>query len=217
LPVAIPNAQVRWWDAEKEADVALNQEQNGGMEPDQLPEETPAQTSSVDESRRRFTKSGLAASGVLLTITSRSVLGGGNDGLLTCKSPSGWISGNNSVHGEPPVCMGRSPGYWRNHSEKWPIALDTKFQAIFDCNSTSAYFDHNLFELCTPQKYDQNKLARHLVAAYLNAISGWTPFLPIATIKAMFTEWQSYGFFTPTAGVNWYADQIVEYLTATQG
>jgi hypothetical protein len=205
--------------------VALNQEQNGGMEPDQLPDETPAQTSSVNESRRRFGKSGLAASGVLLTLTSRSVLGTGTGTgtPVTCKSPSGWLSGNKSVHGTPPVCTGVSPGYWRNHPNSWPIKRDTKFQYIFTtCSSTSVYFNRTLFELCTPQSYDKYNFARHLVAAYLNAISGRTPFLPVATIKAMYTEWQNTGgfpngVFSPTAGVKWNAEQIVTYLKATQG
>jgi hypothetical protein len=203
--------------------VALNQDRNGGMEPDQLPEEIPAETPSVDESRRRFTKSGLAASGVLLTITSRSVLGGGNDGLLICKSPSGWISGNNSVHGQPPICEGVSPGYWKNHTT-WPIPNrdGALFRAAFPtCASGSVYYNDTMLKLLDHQSYDKDNLAMHLVAAYLNAVAGKTPFLPVATVQAMFTEWQSTeghpnGYYTPTAGVQWNAWKIVAYITATQ-
>jgi hypothetical protein len=221
LPVAIPNAQVRWRDAEKEADVALNQEQNGGMEPDQLPEETPAQTSSVDESRRRFTMAGVAASGVLLTLASRPVLG--TETALCCKSPSGWISGNKSTHGPAPVCEGVSPGYWKNHTT-WPIPNRNTalFRVAFpSCAPGSVYYNDTMLKLLKHQDYDKNNLAMHLVAAYLNAVGGRTPFLPVATVQAMFTEWQSTGghpngYYTPTAGVQWNAWKIVAYITATQ-
>jgi hypothetical protein len=171
----------------------------------------------VDQSRRRFTKSGLAASGVILTLSSRPVMGAG-DGPMACKSPSGWISGNSSTHGQPPTCMGRSPGYWQNHEGNWPIPRETRFRDVFaDCRPGSVYYDTTMYQLCTAQQYDKYKLGRHLTSAYLNAVKGWTPFLPVATIRAMFTEWQEKGYFSPTAGVKWYPDQIVEYLTATQG
>jgi hypothetical protein len=73
-----------------------------------------------------------------------------------------------------------------------------------------------MFQILLPEADDKYNFAFHLVAAYLNAIKGWTPFLPVATIQAMFTEWQNAGFFSPTAGVKWYPEQIVDYLKATQ-
>lgn len=196
--------------------MTLKEEQGGPMEPERDRAELPAQPRSVDEARRRFAKSGLAASGVILTLASRPVLGG--DAPLACKSPSAWISGNGSTHGPEPVCMGRSPGYWKNHANRWPISPDTRFKDIFtDCSPRSVYFKYTMRELCAPHHDDKHNLGMHLVAAYLNALMGWTPFLPIATIRAMFTEWQSTWYFSPTAGVKWDAAQIVEYLTATQG
>jgi hypothetical protein len=199
--------------------VALNHEKNGAMEPDQLPEEIPVKTSSVDESRRRFGMAGVAASGILLTLASRPVLGA----EVLCKSPSGWLSGNNSIHGPAPVCTGVSPGYWKNHTT-WPIPnRDTAlFRFAFpSCASGSVYYDDTMLKLLDPQSYDKHNLAMHLVAAYLNAVDGRTPFLPVATVQAMFTEWQNtgghpQGYYTPTAGVQWNASTIVAYITATQ-
>jgi hypothetical protein len=79
------------------------------------------------------------------------------------------------------------------------------------------YYDLTFYQLSTPRSEDKYQLGRHLVSAYLNALRGWTPFLPTATIRDMFTEWQNKGYYTPTAGVKWYPHQMVEYLSATQG
>src|SRR5690606_27745011 len=89
----------------------------------------------VNQSRRRFGKSGLAVTGVLATLASRPVLG--TD--LVCKSPSGFLSGNLSTHGPAPVCAGRSPGYWKNH--KWPIPNreTAKFCHVFATRPGSPY------------------------------------------------------------------------------
>jgi hypothetical protein len=175
----------------------------------------------MDSSRRNFSKAGIVLSGVLLTLTSRPVLGD-TRGL----SPSGFLSGNVSSHGNLPPCEGRSPGYWKNHPEAWPIPSDTKFHSVFPCITSSAYYHYTLIELitgCATSASDSNcvsiqdaqNLGMHLVAAYLNALCGWTPCLNIETIKSMFSEWQSKGTFSPAAGVYWDAGQIVTYLQST--
>ena len=167
----------------------------------------------VNESRRRFGKSGLAASGIIATLASRPVLG-----CDVCKSPSGFLSGNLSTHGSKPICEGRSPGYWKNHTN-WPIAnrKTCKFSAVFTCTRGSPYASVTMLQLLSHQSYDTNNLGMHLVAAYLNAMQGWTPFLTVERIQSMFHEWQTTGYFSPTAGVKWDAAQIVDYLTGTQG
>ncbi len=179
-------------------------------------------------SRRQFTKAGLGVSGVILSLASRPVLGN-----PVCKSPSGFLSGNASTHGPQPVCNGKSPGYWANHLGAWPIPTSTLFSSVFQTSSESPYNDHTFLDLLpghkekkdqkdkkdkpfASPKVDKHNLGRHLVAAYLNAVSGFTPFLPVETIRAMFTQWQSKGYFSPTASVQWDAPQIVEYLQATQ-
>jgi hypothetical protein len=165
----------------------------------------------VANSRREFTKTSLGLSGVILSLASRPVLGD-----VVCKSPSGFLSGNASTHGPQPVCQGRSPGYWKNHADSWPIATDTKFKSVFPTSPASVYAKYTFLQLLTPQQDDQQNLGMHLVAAYLNAVSGWTPFLKVETIIAMFAEWQSKGAFSPTATVQWGAAEIVNYLKATQ-
>ena len=102
-----------------------DQDHQKGEEKQDASQQSAGPTKLVDKSRRSFTKSGLVASGVLLTLASRPVLGGGGgwmgdkgDGKVggwACNSPSGFLSGNLSFHGTPPTCLGRTPGYWSTH------------------------------------------------------------------------------------------------------
>lgn len=185
-----------------------SQEQSSSTPPSQADSK---QLNSANASRRHFAKASLGLSGVILSLASRPVLGN-----VVCKSPSGFLSGNASTHGPQPVCQGRSPGYWKNHEGNWPIATDTQFSNVFPAPSSSVYAKYTLLQLLTPQQDDNHNLGMHLVAAYLNAVSGWTPFLTVETIVAMFSEWQSKGTFSPTATVQWTAPDIVVYLKATQ-
>jgi len=180
-------------------------------------DEQPLRESSIpnratNESRRRFGKSSIVASGVLATLVSRPVLG-----CDVCKSPSGFLSGNLSTPGTPEALPGRSPGYWKNHT-RWPIANreTSKFSSVFTCKPGSPYASITMLALLSHQSFDSHNLGMHLVAAYLNAMAGWTPFLTAERIKSMFSEWSATGYFSPTAGVKWNAAQIVDYLKWTQ-
>jgi hypothetical protein len=224
--------------------------QNGEMESNQL---TPGlgladQTKPVDESRRGFAKSGLALSGVILTLASRPVM------ACTCKSPSGFISGNVSTHGTPQTCSGRSPGYWQG-KKTWPspytkgICTDeehpssndpldwkegTPFMGTFNCNGYGAKYKSACLRTHKKKKctnieplslmqvlllggtIDRSQLGAHIVAALLNAAMGWTKdILTEAQVINIFNEWDQKGYFEPTAGVKWYAEDIVNYIAST--
>jgi hypothetical protein len=167
-------------------------------------------TGVVNAGRRRFGRTGLAASGILATLASRPVLG------AACMTPSAFVSGNLSTHGTPPACAGRSPGYWKNKTD-WPIAnRDTaKFKNVFTCAKTSPYFDVTMLTLLDPQDFDKYNLGMHLVAAYLNAMAGWSPVLPVTKLQSMWNELQAVGYFTPVAGVHWTAPDVVNYIQST--
>ncbi len=79
------------------------------MKEKQLSEGLEDKTKFVDSSRRRFTKSGLAATGVILTLASRPVLAN-----TFCRSPSGHMSGNTSAHIQE-MCFGNYPDYYANN------------------------------------------------------------------------------------------------------
>ncbi len=98
----------------------------------------------VDASRRRFAKAGLAGSGVILSISSRSALGGWG----TCTG-SEMMSGNMSRQGSPNPC-GCSPGYWGNHIPEWSKLItqglintaynpDADFDSVFGLGSPGMF------------------------------------------------------------------------------
>lgn len=221
------------------------QEHESDEEKPQTPQDIAEQTKLVDKSRRNFTKSGLVASGVILTLASRPVLGGG----WVCKSPSGFLSGNLSQHGVPQTCQGRTPGYWGTNtstSHPWPSPYKTG-----KCTNTSKRLDYNSWSNtgstsgtmfndstlgfhCTSSTNvlklkpysmmqvillggtgDPYQLGAHCVAALLNARMGWTPVLTEAQVRNMFNEYDSKGYFEPVAGVKWYGADIVTYLKTT--
>ena len=51
-------------------------------------------------------------------------------------------------------------------------------------------------------------LAKHLVAAYLNALKGLTPkeVLDVSTVKSIWTSFIARGYYEPTAGIRWFPD-----------
>lgn len=51
-------------------------------------------------------------------------------------------------------------------------------------------------------------LAKHLVAAYLNALKGYTPavVLDVVTVKNIWASYVARGYYEPTAGIRWFPD-----------
>ncbi|MES2152903.1 MAG: hypothetical protein V4508_24260 [Pseudomonadota bacterium] len=167
-------------------------------------------------SRRRFARIGAGASGVLLTLASQPGMA-----CDICTSPSGSLSGGLASHGPTQVaCNGVSPGYWKNN-DPWPIAKTTKFGSVpnqvFTCisGSFSNYGSCELGGLIDGKGWDNANLGMHLTAAYLNFKSGRAAFPTETMLHAMWYEFQSVGYYKPTATVKWYADDIVNYLKGT--
>ncbi len=74
--------------------------------------------------------------------------------------------------------------------------------------------------------YGRDALARHIVAALLNAAKGITPtqVLSEMTVKNIWISFVSLGYYEPTAGIKWYANTsvpssatggIIEWLKST--
>jgi hypothetical protein len=192
----------------------MNSEQNAKSDKDDS-DHMIMQQKSLNASRRRFTKSGLAASGVIMTLACKPVMGK----AVVTTSPSGFASMNVSRHGPAPTTFGKSPEFWRNNHSAWSgrITPATRFHDCFpSCSSSSVYYNVDLGSLLHKKPYDLDGLGMYLVAAYLNSVSQLTPFLPPDRVVAIFTEWQSRGYYEPTAAVQWSRAKIVEYLAATQ-
>jgi len=166
------------------------------------------------ESRRRFTKAGLAASGVLMTLASRQGL------ACTAVSPSGFTSMNQSRHSTGTPSCGLTPGFWKNH-DSWPspVTQTTLFRNIFSVsNPSSPYYTITFQEILSPpQHFDQNnnQIGYFLAAAYLNALAGLTPYLTASTIVNIWHEWSTLGYYVPIAPIHWDSAHIAAYLQAT--
>ena len=195
-------------------------------------------TKSADLARRRFTKSGLAASGVILTLASRPVLANN-----LCKSPSGFLSGNVSSHIDQ-VCFGNYPDYYANYPDAWkgtqyiPGEYKNKETKSTDTGSTSstanlnsskeidkwvggtqysqAFPGSNRFSGRSMMQvlWMQDPMGQQLVAALLNAALGLTPPLTETMVIDICVEYETRGFFEPTAGVHWYEQDILIYLNS---
>ncbi|MEE9579808.1 MAG: hypothetical protein V3V74_00650, partial [Nitrosomonadaceae bacterium] len=95
--------------------MTIKKHQNDIMKEKQSSEGLEDKTKFVDSSRRRFTKAGLAATGVILTLASRPVLAN-----TDCRSPSAWASANMSAHNKyNEMCFGNYPDYYANNPNAW--------------------------------------------------------------------------------------------------
>ncbi|MDB5727242.1 MAG: hypothetical protein JWR25_830 [Noviherbaspirillum sp.] len=178
--------------------------------------------------RRRIIQGGIAAP-VLMTLVSRRALGG--TGNLTCKTASGFMSANASLHGKPTTCTGRTPGYWKQtqHYSAWTSPYQptskTKGYSATLFHSTATGFrsgpfgsmgDKTLLQVLSSGGGDVTALARHISAALLNSAASMTPVLNQTRVRTIWNDYVQKGYFEPTVGVKWDAAQIVTYLGHTQ-
>lgn len=166
-----------------------------------------------------------------MTLVSRPVLGQGSGGQ--CFTPSGFVSMPTSVHGTPQYCLGRTPGFWKQE-QKFPEWPSPPYYPV----TTTGPGGHNATrfkQYFTPTPYASsatfldvlnmgggppNDVARHIVATALNIAKGWVPVLTLIVIQGIWKDYMNTGggtagYFEPTAGVKWYHDDIVAYLTST--
>ena len=176
------------------------------------------ETNSDIPMRRRLLKGGLGASPLLMTLVSRPVLGHGS----RCVSPSGFTSMPSSRQPQVHRCDGGTPGYWKNHLSSWPAPYlpkpkngkpATTFNSVFSYSPYSA--SKTLLQVLEMESGPPHSVARHIVAALLNAQKGWTTVMTVAGIKNIWNSYRTLGYFEPTAGVRWYHDQIQNYLEST--
>lgn len=179
-------------------------------------------------SRRRFSRAGAGATGVLLTLVSQPGMA-----CSVCRAPSGYQSVALAVKNKitlshtpanSPVCAGRSPTLWYKNLGSWKT---TQFKSAFTCTDTEIgnATAEMLLSLCTSPPYGKkpavtvsqsSTLAMWLVAAYLNVQYGYSPFLKIETLQGIWREFQLHKTYTPTAGVTpWNYADIIVYLSGT--
>ncbi|MDB5759727.1 MAG: hypothetical protein JWM30_3016 [Burkholderia sp.] len=190
----------------------------------------PAHADLPNPSRRRFTRIGAGASAVVMTLASRSVLAN-----MACTTASGFTSVNQSVRrtDTPINCSGLPYTDWMATTTAWPIARESSFATAFanspkadlvtgEISSSSgltnrdsvalaeATLQQALFGTKTPE------VVKYLIAALLNAHSNRSTYPSVLNVQTIFKEWNSNDTYEVMAGVKWNADQIIEYLRATQ-
>ncbi|MCE3261621.1 MAG: hypothetical protein K0R43_700 [Pseudoduganella sp.] len=183
------------------------------------------QLSAQGAARRRFTRAGAAASGVLLTLHSQPGMA-----QLVCATPSGAASALVSARNPDPItCSGLSPGIWLQSLKSngksghnpghltWPVPPATEFGSIFPTGK--AIGRASLQEVLGnhDSTFDPDNLGAHLTAAYLNTMSGRSTFLSENMLRTIWNELQVHPYvYVPTAGAQgWSGADVVDYLKST--
>jgi hypothetical protein len=91
----------------------------------------------------------------------------------------------------------------------------TLFDSVFFSVSPSPYQGFTLLDVLEMGGGPPNDVARHIVAALLNAAAGLTPVLNVQEVQNMWEEYATHGYYEPTAGIKWYHEEIVDYLMST--
>lgn len=166
--------------------------------------------------RRRFTRTGLGGTGILLTLVSKPGMG------ATCTSASGFASGPASSHSPATQCTGKSPGYWHKASREWERANlnpHAPFGKVFTCSSThtAPLAKYTLLKILNNAAVhvDRHNLARHIIAALLNARVLRVTQLPEDEVFEIWNSYNSTETYTPVAGKIWNGADIVFYLSST--
>lgn len=176
--------------------------------------------SSVQAARRLLLRAGVGSAPALLTVVSPSVLAGGTSGGggYVCTPPSSFASINASRPRHTYTCTGRKPAYWQSSSSyaNWPSGCRpktvsttepaTKFDDIF--GTSGGFPGKTLLDVLNFGDTGRNGVAKHCVAAYLNAVKSYTPSaaLGVTAVKQIWSDYNAKGYFEPTAGTRWYPD-----------
>ncbi|MHB1245488.1 MAG: hypothetical protein ACYCZH_03545 [Sulfuriferula sp.] len=171
----------------------------------------------ANDSRRRFTKTGLGTGAVIATLASQPVLAG------QCLSPSGFQSGNLSSHGQPVSVGGNSPQTWAGIPPAQYPGGNVEFTSVF-ANGAFVAYPTNGFTLKDSMNASDNgnsgtqpqPLAKEFAAAWLNIRAGkYASCGAVLDDKRLLIIWNEYaanGQYEVMAGVFWNANQLVAYL-----
>jgi hypothetical protein len=188
----------------------------------------PVEASRVFAGRRRLLQGASGVAPIMMTLVSRPVMAGS-----VCTPASSFASINASRPDKQYNCSGLTPGYWKQEQKFWdwpkpyvpsatPVpgqggqpdyspgkhAKPTWFDSVF--GSVGGYSGKTLLDVLSTDGNDigRDALARHIVAALLNAAKGYTPptVLSVQTVKNIWSSFVTKGYYEPTAGIKWYAD-----------
>lgn len=196
------------------------------------PPSTPPQsaTSAAGLSRRRLVRAGLTAAPVVAALHSNTVLAGGGD--HSCIRPSTFSS---LKLAQMKVSRGReirddyeckSHGYWKNHNGN--LMPNFKSRSFLSSDQSPTGFTQNPGGAFTGKSLQQvldmngnannEALARHVVAAYLSAMSaGNDPSRVLLSVAQCQAIWNGQGNWSPFAGASWDLDATMNYFEKVFG
>lgn len=186
---------------------------------DAVPPAASASLSARGASRRRFTRAGAGAAGVLLTLHSQPGMACTYCGISASAAVSAVgqkkAIGTLSHQGPAAVCNGIPPVSWSKTS--WPVGCSPTdgFSKHFPCNNGSDYAKTSCKDIMLGASCDSSRMGQYMLAAYLNVLSRRVNFLSISTLQEVWGEWLTKGYYAPMAGQQWYANDIVGYLRGT--
>lgn len=169
-------------------------------EPDQAPV-------MARDSRRRLLKGGFAVAPALLTLVNRPVL------AAPCKLASSHLSASLSRPTSGLFeCAGRKPSSWAALDEaSWPSGTRATLFSVA-VGSSATYGANTLLQVVSlSSNMGAEGLAKHLAAAYLNAVTSLTPaaVLDVITVKNIWASFTARGFYEPTGGIQWFPDSAL--------
>lgn len=194
----------------------------------------------IDTSRRKL--AGAALGAAVLTLASRPVLAGqcvtpsaacsgnlsqhGRPTTCSGKSPGYWKEHPESWPAPylPGDCTNQcnDVSNWSGGTPFHPTFMGDIFKADLDNNPVTPKTSISMMQVMIMSNgnnpwglSDPDNLGMHIVAALLNAKSGYTPVLTEIAVINMWNEWATQGYFEPTAGVQWNSAQIVTYIKST--
>ena len=186
---------------------------------DDAPPAASVSLSAKGASRRRFTRAGAGAAGVLLTLHSQPGMACTYCGISASAAVSAVgqkkAIGTLSHHGPAPVCNGIPPLTWCKTS--WPSGCSPTdpFYKHFSCKIGSGYAKATCKDIMLGAECDPTRMGQYMLAAYLNVLSRRVNFLETRALQEVWSEWVTKGYYAPMTGQKWYANDIVGYLYGT--
>ena len=176
--------------------------------------------------RRRFTRAGAGATGVILTLQSQPAMAT----YGKCVSPSGFtsLSMGTSLNPLRSCLSNEDPQYWENNRTRWNSRAfanpDVKFIKVFNCpGSYSGLANISLYDVLAREKQsvknaDPSGISRLCIAAWLNArvTQQGNPVLSPERVVDIWNQYAGKGSFTPGPKMKpWSRTTIFDYLRTT--
>jgi hypothetical protein len=196
-------------------------------------QQTPTHPVTDGGRRRRFLGAGVSAAPLVLTMVSQPALG------ATCFTPSRSLSRNTSVsqNGYYGECTGaESPGNYKaqqtpgTSAYHWPASVKPtdpfhptfKMGTVQGVSKFTKYVNGQWVSKSFGEALNieaSGQVHFHLIGAYLNKLGGNGAVIPdvAITVEGLLNIWSEYitkGYYEPTAGVRWDAEDIKTYLVS---